>query len=107
MLPPDKIAENFLRVLQTDPVKYRAFGVYWWFVKAFMKRYFTADNLYMLGDYVDEEQAAMVPEHGSLQEALTAAIETYQWNLVHNMDSARVMAPDGETVTIFDQDAGR
>ena len=106
MLPPDKIAETFLRVLQADPVKYRNFGVYWWFVKKFMKRFYSKANLYMLGDYVDETQAAMVPTHDSLEETLQEAIGTWQHNAMFNLDRADVLTPDGEVVTIFDQDAG-
>ena len=49
---------------------------------------------------------AMMPEHKNLQEALRATMETYNNNATWNMNSPSVTAPDGEQITLYDEDAG-
>ncbi|HET8550880.1 MAG TPA: hypothetical protein VFM97_00200 [Gammaproteobacteria bacterium] len=96
---------NVLAVLQADPRHYRNFGVYWWPVKALLRRFYTRDNLYMLGMFEDPDVAALVPNLG-LQDMLAAAFEEYEQNARLGLASAEVEAPNGETVTIYDPDAG-
>jgi hypothetical protein len=100
------ISRNMLDVLQTDPRNYRNFGIYWWPVKRVLKRLYTRDNLYMLGDYEDEEVAAMVPVGLNLDDLMQAALEEYGRNATFNLNSAQVANTEGEPVTIFDEDAG-
>ena len=59
MIPPDQIASNIRMMLDSDVRHYRNFGVYWYFVKAFLKKYYTQDNLHLLGDF---EQADVVAD---------------------------------------------
>lgn len=105
MLAPETIASNIRQVLAQNPAAYRNFGVYWWFVKEFLKRFYTRDNLYLLGDYRDEAVAAMIPAHASIEEALHDALATYGINCLSNHCAAEVAAPSGDLVTIYDDDA--
>jgi len=106
MIDPKQFAASTLQLLQTDPRNYRKFSYYWFFVKALLKRYYTKDNLYMLGDYEDPTVVAMVPEHEDLQEALEAAAEMYQLNASFGMGTSDFTDPDGETFSLVDSDAG-
>lgn len=107
MIDPKVFAQSTLHLLQQDPRRYVNFGVYWFFVKALMKRYYTRDNLYMLGDYEDPGVIARMPDHGRLQETLEAAVEEYRLNAMHNMGRKGVSDPSGGgSVTIHDEDAG-
>lgn len=101
----DRTLRNILHILQTDPVKYRCFGAWWWPIKALLKTRYTQDNLYMLGDYEDPDGAARVPDLG-LVETVGSALEEFQRNAVFNLGSAEVIDPDGEPYTIYDEDAG-
>lgn len=106
MIDTKQLAASTLQLLQADPRNYRNFGVYWFLIKALLKRFYTRDNLYMLGDYVDPTVTARMPAHENLQEALEAAIETYRVNATYSMGSADLTDPDGETFTLADDDAG-
>ncbi|WP_431860171.1 hypothetical protein [Azospirillum sp.] len=97
---------NVLQQLQADPQRYRWFGVWWWPVKALLKRAgYGPDQLYMLGSYQDPETAALVPSEG-LEATLRAAFEEYGSNARFGRPGGRVEGPDGELVTIYDEDAG-
>lgn len=106
MINPKQLAESTLQLLQADPRKYRNFGVYWYLIKALLKRYYTRDNLYLLGDYVDPTVTARMPEFASLEEALEAAVETYRGNAAYAMGTNRFADPEGEPFTLHDEDAG-
>lgn len=106
MIDPKQLAASTLQLLQSDPRNYRNFGVYWYFIKALMKRYYTRDNLYLLGDYVDQTVVDRMPEHASLQEALEAAVETYRTNAAYAMGANEFSDPEGETFILQDVDAG-
>ncbi len=104
-LDMETVARNILGTLQTDPRAYRGFGIYWWPIKAFLKTYYTQANLYMLGDYTDPEVAEMVPDM-PVADMLARALQEYGFNTQFGMGSAQVENEDGETVTIWDGDAG-
>lgn len=105
MLQPETFAASTLHLLQQDPRKYVLFGVYWFFVKALLKRYYTRDNLHLLGEYMDPDCMARMPEHATLQEALTAAIEEYRQNAAYNLGRAEVEDPTGGGLfTLNDED---
>ncbi len=106
MLPPDQVARNIVLVLRADPRNYRNFGVYWWWVKPFLLRYHTRDELYMLGDYRDKAVAEIIPQHESETACLRAALETYGYNARYNMLRPQVGTPDGEEIWMYDDDAG-
>ncbi|HET7674764.1 MAG TPA: hypothetical protein VFL54_04515 [Gammaproteobacteria bacterium] len=100
-----EVMRNVLAVLQADPRNYRKFGVFWWPVKALLRRFYTRDNLYMLGTFEDPDVAALVPNLG-LSDMLAAAFEEYEQNARLGLGSAEVQAPNGEAVRIYDPDAG-
>lgn len=100
-----KALRNILHVLQTNPQSYRNFGIYWWPVKALLRRQFGREQLYLLGDYVDEDGAARVPEAG-LEETLRAALAEYGHNARYNLGRPTVFDADGSPYYIHDQDAG-
>lgn len=105
MIDPKTFAASTLQLLQTDPRNYRNFAVYWYFVKALLKRFYDRHNLYMLGDYEDPTVIARMPKHANLQEALEAAIETYRVNAAYAMGANQFSDPEGETFTLADEDA--
>lgn len=96
---------NVLQMLQTEPARYKNFGIYWWPIKALLRRYYNRDNLYLLGSYEDPDGAARVPKVG-LQEMLQLAFEEYQQNARYGLGSGQVTDTEGEPYTIYDQDAG-
>ena len=104
MIPPREVAANILQLLQADPRRYQNFGVYWYLVKALMKRYYTRENLYLLGDYVDETVVERMPKGLSVEQSLTAALNEYQMNFM-TLLGADPVDPDGEAFALFDQDA--
>jgi hypothetical protein len=104
MIDPKQLAASTLQLLQADPRRYRYFGVYWYFIKALMKRYYTKDNLYLLGDFVDQTVIDRMPQEHTLEETLDAAVAEYQHNFAYSM-GRNPTDPDGEEFTLFDQDA--
>lgn len=107
MIDPRTLAGSTLQLLQQDPRRYRNFGVYWFFIKALLKHYYTRDDLYLLGDYVDPDCLARMPECATDQEALQAAVQEYRQNAMFNMDGAEVEDPvGGGTFLLHDEDAG-
>lgn len=106
MIDPKQLAASTLQLLQAEPARYRNFGVYWFLIKALMKRFYTVDNLYLLGNYEDPTVIARMPEHASLDEALTAAVEEFRQNSAFNMGSNVITDDDGEAFTLLDTDAG-
>jgi hypothetical protein len=97
---------NTLQQLQTDPRRYKLFGIYWPAIKALLKRHgYGVDQLYMLGDYQDQTTAALVPKMG-LEETLRTAFEEYGQNARYPHPGGMVEDPDGELVLIYDEDAG-
>jgi hypothetical protein len=104
MIDPKQLAANTLQLLQTDPKCYKNFGVYWYFIKALLKRYYTKDNLYMLGDFKDQTVIERMPTDLTLEETLTAALEEYQNNFSQGMGHNPI-DPDGDEFVLFDQDA--
>lgn len=103
---PRLFAESTLALLQQDPRRYRNFGAYWYLVKEVLKRYYSRDNLALLGDYRDQSVVARMPPHENLRQALAAAVQTYSANAGYNLGRATVIDPEGEEFTLFDPDAG-
>lgn len=97
---------NIVQQLQEEPQRYKLFGVYWYAIKALLKRAgYGPDQLYMLGSYQDPDTIARMP-HMGLQATLEAALEEYGQNARYPHPDGQVEDPDGELVTIFDEDAG-
>lgn len=105
MIEPQKLAFNILGILQKNPAEYRNFGAYWFFIKDFLKKFYTQDNLYLLGDYVDPSVVDRMPEHAGLQDALQAALAEYQENRMYRAGSNVLSDHHGESFTLIDEDA--
>lgn len=101
----EQTMRNVLDILQTDPARYRNFGIYWWPVKALLKRYYTRDHLYLLGDYEDPDGASRVPRV-PLQEMLQRAFQEYAQNARFNLGRNIVSDAADEPYRIYDEDAG-
>ena len=106
MINPKQFAASTLELLQADPRNYRNFGTHWYFVKALMKRFYTVDNLYMLGDYVDQSVIDRMPPATDLQAALAGAISEYQQNACFSLGAVELTDDDGDKFTLIDPDAG-
>lgn len=105
MIDPKQFAASTLELLQADPRNYRNFGTHWYLVKALMKRFYTVDNLYMLGDYADQSVIDRMPPASDLQEALAGAVAEYQQNACFNLGSIELTDDDGDKFTLIDPDA--
>lgn len=102
MIDPQKFATSTLQLLQQDPRRYLNFGVYWFIVKAVLKKMgYTRENLHLLGDYMDPEAIARMPAHASLAEALEAATVEYRQNAAYNMLRQEVEDPTGGGVFVL------
>ena len=107
MIDPKTFAASTLQLLQEDPRRYRLFGAHWYLVKAVLKKFYTRENLHLLGDYMDQSVIARMTAHASLQEALAAAVEEYRQNAAFNLGRAEVEDPTGGgTFALVDTDAG-
>jgi hypothetical protein len=105
-LDPTRALRNVLQQLQTEPRRYKLFGVWWPAVKDLLKRAgYGPDQLYMLGDYQMPDIAALVPRAG-LEDMLAAAFEEYGQNARYPHSDGLVEGPDGELVMVYDEDAG-
>lgn len=105
-IDPEGFARSVRALLAEDPRRYRLFGVYWYFVKALLKRYFTRDELYLLGSYEDPEIiAAMPPDVVTLPDLLAAAALEYRQNAAFNLARNAVEGDDGDTIILLDPDA--
>jgi hypothetical protein len=97
---------NILQALQADPTRYKRFGIWWWPVKALLKRAgYGPENLYLLGSYVDPGTAALVPRLG-LEDTMREALAEFGANSRYPREAGQVEGPDGEIVVIHDEDAG-
>lgn len=96
-------AQSIVQMLQHDPLYFRAFGPFWWPVKAALKRAgFTRDNIPHLGDYVDPQARHFFdgrPTADVLGEALI-----YQAERVHHLHDPNHETPDGDPYTLRDED---
>ena len=107
MIDPKTFATSTLQLLQDDPRRYRLFGAYWYLVKALLNKFYTRDNLALLGDNIDPAVAERIPHHENLQEALEGAIAEYRKNAQFNMGSNDVEdLVGGGTFALVDPDAG-
>ncbi len=107
MIDPKTFAASTLQLLQEDPRRYRHFGVHWYLVKAVLKKFYTRENLHLLGDYMDQSVIDRMPAHGDLNQAIAAAIEEYRQNAAFNMGRTEVEDPTGGgKFTLIDTDAG-
>lgn len=106
MLPPDQIAANIRAMLDNRISTYHNFGVYWYFVKAFLKRFYTIDQMPILGEFEQADVVARMPEYDNFEDAMHDALLFFRANLEQNGNDATSIGPDDEPVTLFDADIG-
>lgn len=96
---------NLVQVLQTDPRSYRAFGAYWWAVKAILKRHgYTRDQFYGLGDFTDPDALRHI-EPGPDELVLARALDFYQYFSRFYLNDPHLYYPDdGEPYELNDPD---
>lgn len=102
-----QVLQNYVAMLQTEPLYYRNFGVYWYRFKQILRAAgFNQDHATILGDYVEEdlvERFKDMDEETFLPLAMEEAMANWQLN-----DQSQWQAdPDGGYVFTLDQDLGR
>lgn len=106
MIDVQQAFRNVMQLLQQQPRRYKLFGIYWWPIKTMLRDAgYGPDQLYMLGEYQDPGTAALVPPM-PMMETLAAACREYAHNARYGRPGGVVEDPDGEMVTIYDEDAG-
>lgn len=103
---PQRVAANVRTILAAHPERYRYFGVYWYFIKALLKMYYSRDQLYLLGDYEDPDAKARIPAGAGGDEVLRLALEEYETNARAGEPPRVVFDHEGDRYEIFDEDAG-
>ncbi len=103
---PKVFAESARTLLLQNPANYRAFGAYWFLVKALLKRIYPPEEIPMLGDYEDQTVIARMPAGLGLAELLAAAGVEYQANATLGTRRERLEDEDGEFFTLSDPDMG-
>lgn len=106
MIDPTKFAASTLALLQEDPRRYRNFGTHWYFVKALLKRFYTTDNLALLGDHEDAAVIVRMPSHATLADALSGATEEFRTNASFELGSNVLTDHHNEQFILIDPDAG-
>ncbi|MDP3327186.1 hypothetical protein [Parvibaculum sp.] len=101
---PRVFAESVRALLNEDVRRYRNFGVYWFAVKAVLKRYFDRNEMPILGNYVAESVVSRMPEGLDMGDVLAAAAGEYQENASFNLGRNRLSDPSGEFFTLIDPD---
>ena len=101
----DEQAANAVTYLQLDPLAYRNYGVYWWWVKGELKRHgHTVAELRHLGDEHDPSCDKYLAGKSPAQITTEALTEQFG-NATHNHRCDRVWTPDGEAYYVLDRDA--
>jgi hypothetical protein len=103
-IDPAAYARSVRALLTEDPRRYRNFGVYWYFVKALLRRYFDRHEMPILGDYQDPSVIERMPKGLSAADMLQAAAEEYQHNAMFNLGRTELEDPEGEKFTLLDPD---
>lgn len=97
-------ASNAVAILQKEPLYYRNFGVWWWHIKAELKRNgYGADQLFHLGSFTDPSVSHYY-EGMSTVERDNEAYEVQYANALNFRNNNLSTAPDGERYLICDQD---
>lgn len=102
-----EVLRNIVRDLQTQPLRYRWFGVWWWPIKAMLIRAGHGPQLgAMLGPATDPAAIATLPRVGLSPGAVLAeGLAHYQFCARYDRAPQWVDAPDGDRVRIYDPDA--
>lgn len=106
VIPTDQIAANIRQMLDNKIATYHNFGVYWYFVKAFLKKFYTIDQMPILGDFEQADVVERMPKYDNFEDAMHDALLFFRANMEHNGNDATSIAPDNEPVILFDADVG-
>ena len=107
MIDRKTMAGSILQLLQEDPSRYVSFGPYWPLVKSLLKRFYGQENLSLLGEHMDREAAAHMPEHETIDEALSAAIDFHRNHMAYGMGESTFVDPEtGDEWILRDPDGG-
>lgn len=101
---PKTFAASTRALLDEDWRRYRNFGVYWFFVKALLKRFYDVHEMPRLGDYDDPSVNARIPDGLTAHQMLERAVEEYGANATLNLGRNRVQDDDGEAFWLHDPD---
>jgi len=101
-------ARNIVAILQRDPMYYRNFGIWWWHIKAELKRHgYGTDQLYLLGDY-DDESWKDTYQGLSPEQRTKEALEHQAIHLFHKYNNNTSLLPTrsgGGVYVLYDGDA--
>jgi hypothetical protein len=104
-IDPATFAASVRELLSEDVRRYRNFGMWWFFVKALLRRFYDKHNLAFLGGtYEDETVNERIPPGMDAYEMMAAATEEYIQNASFNLGSNEVTDADGQFFTILDPD---
>lgn len=102
---PAVFAANIRKLLADDVRRYRLFGVYWFFIKALLRRFYDRHNLpFLAGTYEDPTVNERIPPGQNVYEMMSAAAAEYQHNASFAVGSRELTDPDGEFFTLQDPD---
>lgn len=91
--------------LQGQPMRYRWYGVWWWPIKAMLKRAGWGQNLPMLRNYLDPEAIATIPADLSAGQVLAEGLAQYQIAARFAPQKEWVDTPAGDDmIRIYDAD---
>ncbi len=103
-------ARNIVALLQGEPLYYRNFGVWWWWVKAELRRLgYTRDQLYHLGDEDDRSiqhvYQGLSPEQRTVEAMIHQADHSFH---KRNVDTS-LLPPEagGGVYVLYDADIER
>lgn len=100
-----KAALGIASMLEKDPSIYKTFGVYWWAIKAAIKKYYSG-KAWFTGDYFDQLMYERAWHGSQFRTVLAGAI--YQENHRLITSGHEYTGKDGEdySYTLFDENAG-
>lgn len=95
-------ATNIVMVLTQDPLYYRNFGWFWWWIKRELKKVGHArDELLHLGDY---EDANIFSHYEKYEDVLAEALAFQANHIFDKRNNPYSQLPDGETYLVYDED---
>lgn len=104
-IDPKVFAESVRALLTEDVRRYRNFGAYWYFIKALLRRFYDAHNLYFLaGTYEDPTVNDRLPKGLDAHEMMECAAAEYAENATLNLGRNEVVDDDGEFFIMLDPD---
>ena len=104
-IDPKTFAESVRKLLTEDVRNYKNFGMWWFFVKALLRRYFDRHNLYFLaGTYEDPSVNERLPKGLDAWEMMERSAAEYAENASFNLRRNEVVDDEGEWFYILDPD---